>query len=150
MDIQTGRLYAVNSGSHPGIDTPEPFICLNVNGQPRFLFCPSLADAGDGPHDTSKWEQLGHWAWALTPDQILGPWSQHRPPTHTADAVTTTISSKTHTSRITTTTHPDDGYTTWVETTTTNPYFARTLMRWLGATRNQIARHTGIDTREPD
>jgi len=144
-NIRTGHLYAVNHGSHPGIDTPEPFICLNVAGQPRFLFCPSLADSHDGPHDTSKWDALGHWAWSLKPEEILGPWSRYRPPTHTADTVTTTITAATHTSRVTTTTHPNDGYTTWVETTTNNPYYARTLMRWLGATRAEAARHSGVE-----
>jgi len=58
----------------------------------------------------------------------------------------TTIRAATHTTRVTTSTDIHDGYTTWFETTTTNPYFTKTLMRYLGAERPEAERHTGIGT----
>ena len=150
MEIRAGRLYAVNNSSHPGIDTPEPYLCLNIGGTPRFIFAPGLANSGDGPHDTGAWMDHVQWAWALRADQVLGPWSEHRPPSRTANTRTTTIKAATHTTRVTTSNDPHDGYTTWFETTTTNPYFTKTLMRYLGADRPEAERHSGIGTPESE
>jgi len=150
MEIRSGCLYAVNNSSHPGIDTPEPYLCLNISGTPRFIFAPGLADSNDGPHEIGPWMQYAHWAWALRADQVLGLWSEHRPPSRTANTRTTTIKTATHTTRVTTSNDPHDGHTTWFETTTTNPYYTKILMRYLGATRQQAGRHSGVETPESE
>lgn len=150
MNIKDGHLYAVNTGGHPEIDTPEPYLCVNLHGQPRFVHAPGLAESHDGPYDTTEWADIARrHGWTLRPDHILGPWNQHKPRTgEHLGTLTTTHQTPAHTTTITTAWHEQDGYTCWIHTTTNNPHHARTLMRYLGATRHDAELHTGISTPE--
>lgn len=151
MNIKNGYLYAVNTGGHPEIDTPEPYICVRLFGAPRFVLAPSLANENDGPHDTEQWEALAQdWGWDLRPEQIIGLWNAHKPGKETYNGtLTTTHKTRDKTVTVTTAWHERDGYTAWIETTTNNPWIARFIMRYLGVDKKTTEQHTGVSTPEP-
>lgn len=149
--IKAGHLYAINNGGHPDIDTPEPYLCINIDRGPVFLHAPFLAESGNGPHDTTPHEDNARkWGWQMNPDHILGDWETHRHQRTNPWQTTHTWHNQTHTATLTVTDHPHDGWHLTIETTTNNPYIAYSHLRYLGLDKTTAQHITGITINTPE